>query len=78
MSYPKFTVGLGSDSVFKMFSPTLGVALTDGCFMSEGIIVPSEGGMRDATETDFIPSYADAYTEELVAQARGSVKPQRL
>lgn len=47
MSYPKLVVGNGSRAVFKMFSPTLGFALTSGCEMEKFEIITSEYGTKD-------------------------------
>lgn len=75
-AYPRIVVGTGSDAVFKFFSPNLGVALTDGCFMSEGTVVVSEVGMRELEDDDIVPTNSEQYTEELVAARtnRGSVE----
>lgn len=76
-TYPRYVVGTGSDAVFKFFNPNLGVALTSGCFMTEGTVVFSEQGMRDFDpDRDYLPAYADTYTEELVENRsnKGSVE----
>lgn len=61
MSYPKYVRGNGSLAVFKMFSPELGFALTNGCDMEAGTIITSE---RGTTELPFDSgNYYDTFPE---------------